>query len=191
MLIQLITQHPQMLGTVIKNTPLWVWGLLAALLALGLSQARGRRVGLMRMALLPLVMVGLSVWGMVAAFGHSPLFGYVLLAWASGAALMLALLASQASPAGTRYDAASRSFQVPGSWVPLALILGIFLTKYIVGVDLAMQASLANDGQYTLIIGALYGLFSGIFAGRAARMWRLVLRQAPSGTSALTAWTTS
>jgi hypothetical protein len=187
MLIQLITQHPQMLGTVIKNTPLWVWGLLAALLALGLSQLRGRRVGLTRMTLLPLAMSGLSLWGTVSAFGNSPLFGYVLLAWATGAALMLALIAPQAPPVGTRYDTASRSFQVPGSWVPLALILGIFLTKYTVGVELTMQATLANDGQYTLIIGALYGLFSGIFAGRAARLWRLALRQQPSGTSALTA----
>ena len=187
MLIQLIAGHPQALEPILKNTPVWVWGLLSALLALGLSQVRGRRVGLMRMALLPLIMTGLSLWGTVSAFGNSPLFGYVLLAWAAGAALMLTLIAPQAPPVGTRYDAASRRFQVPGSWVPLALILGIFLTKYYVGVDLAMQASLANDGQYTLIMGALYGLFSGIFAGRAARLWTLVLGQPTRDTSALTA----
>lgn len=187
MLIQLIAEHPQALKPILKNTPIWVWGLLAALLALGLSQIRSRSASLSRMALLPLIMTGLSLWGTVSAFGNSPLFGYVLLAWAAGAALMLALIAPQTPPAGTRYDAASRRFQVPGSWVPLALILGIFLTKYYVGVDLAMQASLANDGQYTLIMGALYGLFSGIFAGRAARLWTLVLGQQTRDTSVLTA----
>lgn len=186
MLIQLITQQPQMLGPIIRNTPPWVWGLLAALLALGLSQLRSRNVSLTRITLLPLAMTGLSLWGTVSAFGSSPLLGYVLLAWAVSAALILGLIAPLAPQAGTQYHAASRSFHVPGSWVPLALILGIFLTKYIVGVELAMQPTLANDGQYTLIIGTLYGLFSGAFVGRAVCLWRLALRSAPTGGSAST-----
>ena len=72
-------------------------------------------------------------------------------------------------PAGATYDPATRTFFLRGSWIPMALILGIFLTKYVVGVDVAMNPGLARDGQYTLIVGALYGVFSGIFAGRAAR----------------------
>ncbi|WP_296446207.1 DUF6622 family protein [Rhodoferax sp. UBA5149] len=187
MLIQLITQQPQMLAPIVKATPTWVWGLLATLLALGLSQLRARRVSLSRMTLLPVLMTGLSLWGTVSAFAGSPLFAYVLLAWAVGAALMLGFIAPQGPQTGTQYDAASRCFQVPGSWVPLALILGIFLTKYIVGVDLAMQPALAKDGQYTLIIGALYGLFCGTFAARAVRLWRLALRQGGKGTSPLVA----
>lgn len=182
MLIQLIAQHPQMLAPIVKQTPTWVWGLLAALLALGLSQLRSRKVSLARMTLLPLAMTGLSLWGTVSAFGGSPLIGYVLLAWLSGAALMTGLIAPQAAQAGSRYDAASRSYRVPGSWMPLLLILGIFLIKYTVGVELAMQASLANDGNYTLIVGALYGLSSGTFVGRAARLWRLAMRQGRSTT---------
>lgn len=184
MLIQLLVNQPQMLGPVVRNTPPWVWGLLATLLALGLSQLRSRSVSRTRMALMPVAMTGFSLWGTVSAFGSSPLIAYVLLAWAAGAVLMLGLIAPQAPLAGTHYDAAARSFRVPGSWVPLALILGIFLTKYIVGVDLVMQPALARDGQYTLVIGGLYGLFSGAFAGRAARLWRLALR--PGSSSATT-----
>lgn len=180
MLIQLVIQHPQALAPVLKNTPVWVWGLLAALLALGLSQTRSRSVSRVRMALMPLAMTGLSLWGTVSAFGQSPLFGYVLLAWAAGAALMLGLTAPLAAPEGAYYDAARRSFKLPGSWLPLALILGIFLTKYVVGVELSMQPALARDGAYSLIAGGLYGLFSGTFAGRAARLWRLALRPVPS-----------
>lgn len=183
MLIQLIAQHPQALGSVLKSTPTWVWGLFAALLALGLSQVRNRRVGLARIALTPLVMVGLSLWGTLSAFNASPLFGQVLLAWLVCAALMLGLTAPLSPPAGTRFDAASRSFHLPGSWVPLVLILGIFLTKYTVGVELSMQPALALDGEYALIVSSLYGLFSGIFAGRTLRLWRL-LRRASSTTAA-------
>ena len=176
MLIQLLLQHPQALGPVLKNTPGWVWGLLAALLALGLSQMRGRRVSQRRMAIMPVAMTALSLWGTASAFGKSPLFGYVMVAWLASALLTASLIAMTRPPAGTRHSAASRSFWIPGHWLPLALILGIFLTKYVVGVDLVMQPQLARDGQYTLFTCALYGLFSGAFAGRSARLWRLALR---------------
>ena len=178
MLLQLIAQHPQALAQVVKNTPVWVWGLLAGLTALGLSQLRTRTVGALRTAIIPVAMTGLSLYGMVFAFGASPLLGYVLLAWLIGAAVMMAVVAPMAAPANAAYDSAQRSFRVPGSLVPLMLILGIFLTKYVVGVDLAMQPGLAQDGTYTVIVGGLYGAFSGIFAGRAARLGRLAFRPA-------------
>ena len=183
MLIQLITQKPQMLWAIVANTPLWVWGLLAALLALGLSQARSRTVGLRRVTVMPLAMTGFSLWGTVTAFGNSPQFGSVLLVWAAAAAITLALIAPTALPAGTRYDAVHRIFTMRGSWIPLALIVGIFLTKYVVGVELAIQPSLARDSGYTLVVAALYGAFSGIFTGRTARLWQLALRPASSRSS--------
>jgi hypothetical protein len=178
MLLQLIANHPEALGTVLKNTPLFVWGLLAGLLWLGLSQVRSRTAGLKRVVLMPVLMTGLSVWGTVSAFSASPMFGYVMLVWMLMAATTLALVATMSPPSGAEYDAGTRIFALPGSWVPLVLILGIFFTKYVVGVDLAMQPDLARDGQYTLIVGALYGLFSGVFAGRAARLLRLAARPA-------------
>ena len=188
MLLQLIAQHPEMIMPILRNTPTWVWGLLATLLALGMSHVRTRNVSATRMALIPVAMTGLSLWGTISAFGSSPQFGYVLLVWAASMALMAGLIGTQAAPRGARYIAATRSFNVPGSWLPLALILGIFMTKYIVGVELAMKPTLAQDGQYTLIVGALYGLFSGSFTGRAARLWRLALKpSAVAPAPALTA----
>ena len=174
MLVQLLTQHPEAIVQILKNTPTWVGGLFAALLALGLSQLRNGTASLARVAIMPVAMTGFSVWGTWSAFNHSPAFAGVVAAWAVCAATMAALIAPTRTPA--TYDAASRTFATPGSWVPLALIMGIFLTKYIVGVELAMQPQLAHDSQFTLITGALYGIFNGLFIGRAARMWRLVLR---------------
>lgn len=174
MLIQLIAQHPSAIGTVLKNTPVWVGVLFIALAALGLSQVRTRSISFTRMAATPLAMTALSVWGTASAFGKSPLFAWVIVAWLAAALLMAALVASRPAPAGTQHDADTNSFTVPGSLVPLGLIMGIFLVKYVVGVDVTMQPSLASDGAYTLVVGTLYGLFSGIFAGRALRLWRLV-----------------
>ena len=66
---------------------------------------------------------------------------------------------------------------MPGSAVPLALMMGIFFTKYAVGVTLGMHLAQANDVSFALAVSALYGAFSGVFAGRAARLWRLALAQ--------------
>lgn len=183
MLLQLITQHPQAVGTILKNTPTWVWGMLAALTWLGLSQLRDRSASMARVTIMPVAMTAFSVWGTFSAFGSSPQFGAVLASWFSAAAVIGALVASTRAPA--TYDAAEGRFLLQGSWVPLALILGIFLTKYVVGVELAMQPQLARDGQFTLVTGTLYGVFNGLFAGRAIRLWRLAMKpQALAATPA-------
>lgn len=176
MLIQMLVHQPQMLGPVVRNTPTWVWALLAALTALGLSQARARSASLARIAVTPIAMTALTFWGTVSAFGGSPQFGSVMLAWLATASATLAIAAPFAPPAGTRYDPATRRFDLPGSWVPMLLILGVFLTKYGVGVELAMQPTLAHDSAYTLAVATLYGVFTGLFVGRATRLWRLAAR---------------
>ena len=189
MLLQLLVQQPAALVQVIERTPLWVWGLLAALLVLGGSQWFDRGVSLRRALLMPAAMTGLSAYGVLSAFGQGPMAPAVLGAWL-GAALVVAAVALWLQPqpaAATRYDAQTRCFFVPGSAAPLALILGIFLTKYLVGVELAMQPTLARDTEFALQIAVLYGLFSGVFAARAMRLWRLARRsgtQLPGTTAA-------
>ena len=83
----------------------------------------------------------------------------------------------------TQYNAWTQQFQLPGSWTPLVLMMGIFITKYAAGVALAMQPDLARDALFSQSIGALYGGFSGVFAGRALRLWRLAASQANGNNS--------
>ena len=182
MLLQLIATHPESVGTILARTPTWVWGLLAALMALGISQMRTRQVSLTRIAVMPVAMGIFSIWGMVSAFGTSAQLAWVLAAWLVPAALISALIGSIAPAAGTRYDAASRTFAQPGSFVPLVLIVGIFLTKYIVGIELAMQPRLSTDFDFAVSIAALYGVFNGFFTGRAVRLLRLAFRPASLST---------
>lgn len=174
MLIQLVVNHPQAVGTILKSTPTWVWGLLAGLMALGFSQVRDRSASLARVTLMPVAMTAFSLWGTASAFGSSPQFATVLLVWLVCASLLATLIGRTSAPA--TYDRASRTYAMQGSWMPLLTIAGIFMTKYLVGVELAMQPQLAHDGQFTLVAGALYGVFNGIFAGRAVRLWRLAFR---------------
>lgn len=187
MLMQLLIQQPQMLGAIIQRTPLWVWGLLAGLLWLGASQLRNRKAGLARTLLTPLAMTGLAVYGVASAFAPAGQAAAALVAWLAAATALaaLALWFQPTPPAGTQYLPQARSFCVPGSPMPLALILGIFLTKYFVGVELALQPALAGSSEFALQIGVLYGMFNGLFAARALRLWRLArgsgAAQAPTG----------
>jgi hypothetical protein len=175
MLFQVITQHPEAIGSILKSTPTWVWGLFAALLALGLSQIRERSVSALRVALLPVGMSLFSIWGTTSAFATAP--NPVVLAAAWFAAATTAFLLTARGRAAGRYDPSTRVFRLPGSYVPLALILAVFLTKYLVGVEIAMQPIVVRDMGFALPIAALYGAFSGLFSGRGARLWRLVLRE--------------
>lgn len=173
MLIQLIAQHPEALPTVIHGTPGWVWGVAAGLAVLGTSQLKERQASLTRVSLMPLAMTAFSIWGTVSALRASPLLAQALGVWIMVALTVFALVARL--PARARYDASTRSYAIPGSVVPLLLMLGIFLVKYVVGVDLVMAPQLMRESSYAWTVAALYGAFTGLFVGRAARLWKLAL----------------
>lgn len=177
MLLQLLAHHPEAVVPVLRQTPLWVWGLLVALLALGASQLRDRSASLARVSLMPVAMTLFSVSGTYSAFGATPHLGLAITAWLIASVLAFALVA-RGRAEGAQYDPARRRYHLPGSVVPLWLIVGIFLVKYVVGVDLTMAPQLVQDTEYVLCIAALYGAFTGFFVGRASRLWRLAIRPA-------------
>ncbi len=189
MLMQILIHNPPALVTIVERTPSWVAYLLLGLLALGLSQMFHRRASLPRILLTPAAMTGLSVYGMVSAFGATTPLAMTLTVWlvVAGACTALAWRWRGAPPPGTLYDAASRSFELPGSVVPMVLIIGIFLTKYVVGVEMAMQSTLASDSTFALGIAVIYGAFNGIFAARTLRLWRLTRTQ-PAASACRNAW---
>ncbi len=172
MLLQLLAHHPEAVVPVLRQTPMWVWGLLVALLALGASQLRERTASVVRVSLMPVAMTLFSVWGTFSALGASPHRVQAVSAWLITGVLAFALVARGRADRA-RYDPARRLFHLPGSAVPLALIGGIFLVKYVVGVDLVMAPQLVQEAPYVLGVAALYGAFTGLFIGRASRLWRL------------------
>jgi predicted neutral ceramidase superfamily lipid hydrolase len=173
MLIQLIAQHPEALPSVVHGTPGWVWGVATGLAVLGASQLKDRQASLTRISLTPLAMTAFSIWGTVSAFRASSLLAQALAIWIVAALAVFAWVARL--PVRARYDASARSYAIPGSVVPLLLMLGIFLVKYVVGVDLHMAPQLMHESSYALTVAGLYGAFTGVFVGRAARLWKLAL----------------
>ena len=58
-----------MIAQIISQTPTWVFGMFAGLLALGLMQTRHREVRQWMAYLLPAGLIGLSFYGVQSSFG--------------------------------------------------------------------------------------------------------------------------
>jgi hypothetical protein len=158
---------------IILHTPKWVFAVFVLLVWLGCKQLLSGSVSLAKVTVMPIAMTGLSVAGVVSAFGDSP---GALLGWAVAAGALVLVVLQSPLPASTSYDRAAREFHVAGSAVPLVLMMGIFFTKYVVGVALAMHPELRQQASFAVAIPMLYGAFSGIFAARAVRLWKLAIR---------------
>ncbi len=175
-----------MLVQIVLHTPLWVWGILLVLLWLGLSQTVSRQVRLRRVVLLPLAMTGISLHGTFTRFDATH-WSWVL--WAGAALSTIAWFASSQPPAGVAYQRTTRVFSLPGSWVPLCLMMAIFAIRYIVGVVLALRPELARDLAVTAMVASLYGALSGVFIGRMLMLLRLVRTGEPAPAAQSTmAW---
>lgn len=160
-----------MIGQVLSHTPAWVFALFVVLLVFGLMQTRTRTVGKIPALLLPAGMIALSFAGIQSSFGLAPL---PLAAWVL--ALAIAALVGNAlfRDDRVRYDSTERTYSVPGSWVPLVVIMAIFFAKYVYAVMNALNAAVISTMPFVVGLSAVYGVLSGYFAARALNLIRLV-----------------
>lgn len=149
------------------SIPVWPFAILAVLVALGHRQSRDRVVRPGTLAAVAVVMFALSLFGVTATFGARLL---PVLAWAAGFAASLLLGTRVLAPRGL--VAAGDAVRVPGSWVPMGLMLGIFSAKFALGFAAGMHAAALHEGWFIALMSALFGLLSGAFAARAAAVYR-------------------
>jgi hypothetical protein len=168
-----------MIQQIISHTPVYVWALLAFLLYRGYLASRDRESSLLKVALIPGVMLVLALSGMNA---DGALGAGVWGVWAVG---MLAgtALTWQVTSGDIAVNRAAGTVLQRGSWLPLALMVAIFLTKYTVAVLSVMHPELPHSLPFALGVTTLYGLFNGVFIGRLARYAGAWLRQ-PSAIAA-------
>jgi len=172
-----------MIFNILSHTPVWVWGLLAALMALGFSQTRQRRLAPWRLVMLPLVLLGLGLWSMAPGFRALPLSA---LFWLTALGAGVALLASRPARSGARWLPAEHRLQLPGSWMPMLLILVIFSLRYAANVGMAINPGWRSAPAMLLPLALLYGGFSGLFLGRTLAL--LKLTRAPAAVLPRTSW---
>jgi hypothetical protein len=154
-----------MIQQIISHTPVYVWALLAFLLYRGYLASQDRELSLLKVAVIPGVMLVLALSGMNA---HGALGAGVWGVWAVGMAAG-AVLSWTLTSSDIAVNRAAGTILQRGSWLPLALMIAIFVTKYTVAVLSAMHPELPHSLPFALGVTILYGLFNGVFIGRLAR----------------------
>ncbi|MGC4076917.1 MAG: hypothetical protein QM702_07750 [Rubrivivax sp.] len=158
---------------ILLHTPRWVFIVLAVLVVMGVRASRPQRASLRRCVGLPLALAAVSLLGTTSAFGTQPA---ALLAWALALAAGLTAMQRAIDTSGVRYAPDTGLFALPGSWLPLALMMAIFAVKFGAGVVLAVQPQAREAAPVVLGVSAAYGLFSGLFLGRAMALWAVARR---------------
>ncbi len=150
-----------------SRIPVWVFFLFAALVFAGYRQTRTRQVAPALIFGLAAAMFGLSLYGVVAAFGAklAP-----LTAWAIGLAASVALGRGFFGPRGL-VQVSSARVQIPGSWLPLALMMGIFSAKFALGFATGVGSPVVGEPWFVAAASLVFGSLSGAFTARAWVVW--------------------
>ncbi|MFG6486734.1 hypothetical protein ACG04R_08635 [Roseateles sp. BYS78W] len=147
--------------------PLWPFAILAVLLALGYRQSRSRIVQPATLVRLAAAMLALSLYGVIATFGA----GVVpMLAWAAGFAATARFGAPLLAPRGLAREGGA--VRMPGSWVPMSLMMGIFVAKFGLGFATGVHAEVLHEAWFIAAACAVLGLLSGAFSARAKAVHR-------------------
>jgi hypothetical protein len=152
----------------LSHTPAWVWLVFVALAILGYQQTRERLVSTARLFILPAVFIVLAIYGIASAFGLSFL---ALVVWGMGFILPLAFAITFLSPKGVSV-VPSGHFRIPGSWLPLTLMMAIFSIKYLLGVVSARHLPAIANPWFVWTVSFSLGVLSGVFFARNVGIWR-------------------
>ncbi|MDF2370632.1 MAG: DUF2306 domain-containing protein [Rhizobiaceae bacterium] len=149
---------------IMENTPLWVWPLFAGLLLLG---CRDRIIRPWQLFAAPAVVAALSLYNLMSA-------GLFLSAFA-GFALGVVPGAYLGDAFGRRDRLAMREggrIAVPGEWLSMAVLLGVFVLRYANGFVTAMAPDMRHDPVWLASCGLLSGLLAALVVARCRAQWR-------------------
>lgn len=147
---------------VAAGAPVWVWPLLLALVALGVSRMRDRDMPLWRLLLLPVILTGVSLTTTMSA----QMTGSTLAAAIAGASagLFAGLWSMRAVPVvmlpGNRV-------RVKGEFISLFAILGIFASRFAAGTLAAIAPEIIRMQGVTELFALLPVFCAALMAARA------------------------
>lgn len=153
-----------MFSQIISHTPVFIWFLLAFLIYRGVIALRPRDIEMRKLYIIPVVMLGLSLFDISGKFG----FGFAFVIWSVSAFVVLALVLRYAAPSIKPSNTRGQVI-VQGSMWPLVLMLGIFVTKYATSVVLVTQPQLYHSTAFVTLVCGVFGIFNGYLLGRLAR----------------------
>lgn len=161
-----------MLQQILINTPVWVWALLAFLVHRGILMSKDRQVTLRALFILPVLMLALSLQGLIQHFGIR--FESIGL-WLMFAVSVAILNAAFFNKNGVRL-VSERIFHLQGSWVPLVLMMLIFVLKYCENIAVAVQPGLRDSTAFISVCSISFGIMNGLFFGKLLRVLSLLAK---------------
>jgi hypothetical protein len=161
---------------VIVHTPIWVWGLYAVLLFLGLQRTRDSVVPLWRMLILPVVVTLLAISNVIGAGLEA--VSATLAGLAAGAAAGWPL----ERPGSVRRMPGGRLW-LRGEWLSLVQIVLVLIARYATNAVGAMNPVLNANPVWHFGMLFACSVLSGIFLGRTARRLRIWFGPPPSRTT--------
>lgn len=158
---------------ILQHIPIWAFLILAGLLWLGLSARKDRMIRWRIPIIVPVALTIMAITSLLAQYGTTDLLLPALVSWGGVCALLAWLFAKRPLAETVQYDLETAKFHLPGSYVPLAMYMGIFAFKFMVGFMSGMRMPIVNELRFVLSISAVYGLFSGLFLSNAWRLFKL------------------
>jgi predicted dienelactone hydrolase len=155
---------------ILAHTPAWVFAVLAFLIVFGLLQARSRVVRVELAFFLPVFMF---IWSISGVMTNATRPVTALLCWFAGLSMVAALFVGRGNVNGDKFDGATRRFAIRGSWVPLFVMLGIYATRYFIGVATAMHLEVTESAYFEEAASLVLGAGSGFFVARGLILLRV------------------
>lgn len=159
---------------IVTHTPLWVWFVLLALVWRGLASVQPTEVGLPRLVLLPLILIALSAYTVLAGGISSAVVSGLAVGALGGVAAGLTL--ERRNPATAIGNGRLR---LAGEWTPLVVVLAIFLSRYIRSVAAIMAPALAASAPFLILMSAISAFFSLMLLTRTVLRLRVLQAPAP------------
>ncbi|MFL1706375.1 DUF6622 family protein [Campylobacter sp. MOP7] len=152
----------------ILHTPWWAFAIFIALIFLGYKQSFDRKLSLKRAVILPIVMLIFSIFSLVSSFGLS---FYSFIFWLLGITLSVFIGFNKFSSQITQIN--PNLFLIKGSFLYMALMIGIFFTKYTATYVETRGLEIFNSNIFISALSFMLGGFSGVFLARILAIWNL------------------
>lgn len=153
--------------SIIKETPLYVWAILAYVVAIGIFNLKDHSVTLNKLVFVPLIFI---IWSLVSMHYSYGLTVYSFGIWLLGVAIGCGfgwLFAQKKSI--HIIDRSKGLILIPGGLSVLMIMVSFFIFRYIRGAAFAMNPELINSMHVVVLDLVFSGILTGFFLGRVAK----------------------
>ncbi|ELC6383289.1 hypothetical protein Q8V88_003988 [Enterobacter hormaechei] len=153
----------------LKDTPVWVWILLAFLLRRGFAALYDREMTTGRLFFLPVLFL---VWGVYGVITETKLAGVSLTMMAAGllAGTAIGYKLWRSQPPLRNSDNPGMIIRA-GTPLTLGLIVIAFCMKFIPTSAIYLQPGLGSSASFCMLFGGVTGLVDGVFWGGTLRLF--------------------